>query len=83
MNVTLEKKIPFEHNGTKETEVYTLTGLKVYTLNRNDFHILLKVLTQTKMPVNIDNIVTRQNGNICSGGVRSTKLQSPTLLEGR
>ncbi len=37
---------------------YSLIGLEVSNLDSNDFHVLPEVLTQTKMPVNINNMVT-------------------------
>ena len=39
---------------------YSLTGLEVSNLDSNDFHILPEVLTQTKMPVNVNNMVTSE-----------------------
>ncbi len=37
---------------------YSLAGLEVSDLDSNDFHVLPEVLTQTKMPVTVDNMVT-------------------------
>lgn len=36
---------------------YSLTGLEISGLNSNDFHVLPEVLTQTKMPVSVDNMI--------------------------
>lgn len=38
--------------------VYSLVGLEVSGLDSNDFHVLPEVLTQTKMPAAVDNMVT-------------------------
>ncbi|KAK0144647.1 hypothetical protein N1851_016989 [Merluccius polli] len=45
---------------TTVVTAYSLTGLEVSNLDSNDFHVLPEVLTQTKMPVNVNNMVTSE-----------------------
>lgn len=42
----------------KVVPAYALTGLQVSDLDGNGFHLLPQVLTQSKMPVSVDNMMT-------------------------
>lgn len=42
----------------KVVPAYSLTGLEVSDLDGSDFHLLPEVLTQSKMPVTVDNMMT-------------------------
>lgn len=44
----------------KVVPAYSLTGLEVSDLDGSDFHLLPEVLTQSKMPVTVDNMMTSE-----------------------
>lgn len=62
LNITGRKKNFLLSTMGQKTVVpaYSLTGLEVSNLDSNDYHILPEVLTQTKMPVNVNNMVTSE-----------------------